>query len=344
MLERLTRYDWTAYEEQEPGATRMPRLLRRYLIGAADVSRRALRAIWQVLASDDGIIMSPGLVALTAIATADALPDLDAEGRRRAARLLRDVGGDMWFNRYGGPDEVVVAAMRERLPLIRTLLDEDVPDTVGRAARLLRLLGERDRGVARRIITVFPREHHPGRRVRLVTALAYHGRRAFLPFLIDELADDPEPVVRWRAALAVANRLKEDTPHQEAERLIQVLLDAGEQERMKERVPAIGHVDHRTYAAVLLLDGPRLIGAMLRLLRAGGKFVASAVEQLLQRAGPWPTDAASLTATQKEVLSALVARLDVNPPAPGAILPWHQLLKRAGLPTSREGLRTLAGA
>src|SRR5262245_44925656 len=129
MLERLERYDWTAHAEREPQAGRMPRLLRRNLLGEGAERRRALHRIWGVLGGDDGYVMSRELVALTAIATVEAVPELDAEGRRRAARLLLVTTRDLWLNIYGEPGEEVVAALRDRLPQVRALLAEDVPDT-----------------------------------------------------------------------------------------------------------------------------------------------------------------------------------------------------------------------
>jgi hypothetical protein len=343
MLERLEGYDWAAHVEQEPRATRMPRLLRRYLTGGADVSRRSLRAIWFALSGDDGYIGCEGLFALTAVAVVEALPELDAEGRRRAARLLHGVGRDMWLNIYGEPGEAVSKALRDRLAEIRTLLNEEVPDTVGLAARLLRHLGEREPEVARRVLAVFPREHHAGRRVRLIAALAHHGRRAFFPFLIDEVANDPEPVVRWRAALAVARALKKRTPDQEARVLVNALLDRDGQRRMRARVPAVGHLDMRTMEVVLLLSNRHAVPALIGLLRGGEMGARQAIEPLLSRLAPWPVGAAPHSALQKEVLAALADCPALDPPSHPALRnPLHAVLQRAGLPPSRAALRELA--
>src|SRR5262245_41649613 len=150
MLERLDQYDWKAHTGEVPQAPRLPRLLRRYLTGDPTKSRRASHAVWFVLAGDGGYIDSPGLVALTAVALVEAVPELDAEGRHRAARLIHHTVHEMWLNIYGQPDQQVVRELRERLPQVRALLNEEVPDTVGTAARLLGRLGVRDEEAARR--------------------------------------------------------------------------------------------------------------------------------------------------------------------------------------------------
>jgi hypothetical protein len=346
MRERLMAYDWTDHARHEPRAGRMPRLLLRYLLGDPSESRRACRAVWLVLAGDDGYIGSEGLVALTAVALLEALPDLDAEGRRRAARLLHHTAHDMWLNIYGEPGEAVVAALRQHLGAIHGLLNEEEPDTVGLAARLLRKLGVRSPEAARRALAVFDREHHPGRRCRLVAALAYHGGPDLFGFLIDETANDPEPVVRWRAALALACRLKRRTADQEAEVLKRVLLGPREQERMMKQVPALGHVEGRTFRAVLLLPRRHAIPALLGLLRRGDRGCGQAVAPLLQRTGPWPTGPGPrppLNPQQREVVAALADCRELDPPSHPALgNPLLDLLGQAGLPKSREGLRDLA--
>src|SRR5262249_17417182 len=98
MFEQLDRYDWNAHAAHEPRAHRMPRLLRRFFTGDRVTSRKACRVIWFVLAGDDGYKTAPGLAALTAVAVAEALPELDPAGRRRAALLLNDTLHEMWMN------------------------------------------------------------------------------------------------------------------------------------------------------------------------------------------------------------------------------------------------------
>jgi hypothetical protein len=250
----------------------------------------------------------------------------------------------MWLNIYGEADPCVVEAVRERLSPVRLLAVADNPPTVQQAAKLLCRLGERDEAVAARVMVLHGREADPWKRYLLAGYLQCLGGRDMLPYLVDEvLANDPELLVRWRAALVVSSLLHRKTPEEAVRLLLGLVGDREGQALLHSRFPKLANqgVWMPTVRAVSRLSPAFAVPVLLAVLRQTvtpeGRS-RDVVKGLLHLTRPWRNRVDPLTSMQREVLRG-ISELPAN-----AFL-WAGCFRcpllSARLPCSREGLRDL---